>query len=71
VVDPTDPAALADKIRFMANEPEAAREMGEGAHQMFRDGFTEEIHFGRLARAYNEVVPSSVAPIELDGLSTR
>lgn len=56
VVDPTDVAALTERMEFILVDGERARRLGDGARAMFDGGFTETHHFEKLHRAYGDVV---------------
>jgi glycosyltransferase involved in cell wall biosynthesis len=54
--DPNDPADLAEKIRFFADNPDKRKEMGQRGRQVAYEKYTRQIISGQLLETFEEVL---------------
>ena len=51
-----DTADFRDKVEYMFDNPEHARQMGENAYKTLVEDYSPEAHYGRLMRLFDKVV---------------
>lgn len=51
-----DTADFRDKVEYMFDNPEQARQMGENAYKILVEDYSPEAHYGRLMRLFDKVV---------------
>ena len=56
IVPKRDPEAIAEKIRFLLENPDIRRKMGEESRKLYQEKFTEEKMVVRLRQVFTEVI---------------
>ena len=62
VVQPGDPAGLAESIRLLVNDPARCREMGRRGRERIVQEFTWERHAVDMSSIYEETIKNTSSP---------
>jgi len=57
--EPQDVRGLADKIEFLASQPDLAAEMGRGAREKAEREYDPQVHYERMTTVYEGVLSAS------------
>jgi glycosyltransferase involved in cell wall biosynthesis len=58
IVEKRNPQQIADKIKFLIENPEIRKKMGEQSRRLYLENFTEEKMVERMSHAFNSVLAS-------------